>query len=182
MAARHGWSLDFLSIFELVPPEASLDPEREQTLFHPAELELSETSKLIFDRIAELNHCVSCLIACLKCGCSRRIRYATAAKLLALKHFFLGRNCTVVLLDDLSSSTNDLQLHSIAHGVILLEQIALDYGAERRRLRVIKMRGTKFRGGYHDFTIQTGGIAIYPRLVASEHHKAFVGDLAKSGV
>jgi circadian clock protein KaiC len=102
-------------------------------------------------------------------------------QILALKHFFSGRNCTVVLLDDLSSNANDLQLHSIAHGVVLLEQLALDYGAERRRLRVIKMRGIKFRGGYHDFTIQTGGIAIYPRLVASEHHKAFIGDRTKSG-
>ena len=181
VAARHGWSLDALSIFELVPPEASLDPEREQTLFHPAELELSETSKLIFERVAELKplRVVFDSLSEMRLLAQNPLRYRR--QILALKHFFSGRNCTVVLLDDLSSTANDLQLHSIAHGVVLLEQLALDYGAERRRLRVIKMRGTKFRGGYHDFTIQTGGIAIYPRLVASEHHKAFIGDKTKSG-
>ena len=86
-----------------------------------------------------------------------------------------------MLLDDLSSNDHDLQLHSIAHGVITLEQLALDYGAERRRLRVVKMRGMKYRGGYHDFTIETGGLAIYPRLVAAEHHKAFLGELTSTG-
>jgi len=103
-------------------------------------------------------------------------------QILALKHFFAGRRCTVLLLDDLSSSEQDLQLHSIAHGVITLQQTAVDYGAERRRMRVKKMRGIKFRGGYHDFIIATGGITIFPRLVAAEHHKAFIGDLATSGV
>jgi circadian clock protein KaiC len=181
VAARHGWSLDALAIFELVPPEASLDPEREQTLFHPAELELSETSKLIFDRVAELKplRVVFDSLSEMRLLAQNPLRYRR--QILALKHFFTGRNCTVVLLDDLSSNANDLQLHSIAHGVVLLEQLALDYGAERRRLRVIKMRGTKFRGGYHDFSIQTGGIAVYPRLVASEHHKAFLGEKTKSG-
>ena len=86
-----------------------------------------------------------------------------------------------MLLDDLSSNDHDLQLHSIAHGVITLEQLSLDYGAERRRLRVVKMRGMKYRGGYHDFTIETGGLAIYPRLVAAEHHKAFLGELTSTG-
>ncbi len=85
------------------------------------------------------------------------------------------------MLDDLSSHEGDLQLHSVAHGVIALEQLSLDYGAERRRLRVVKMRGMKFRGGYHDFTIETGGLAIFPRLVAAEHHKAFLGELTSAG-
>jgi circadian clock protein KaiC len=102
-------------------------------------------------------------------------------QILALKHFFAGRRCTVLLLDDFSSDEGDFQLHSIAHGVIILQQLALDYGAERRRLRIKKMRGIKFRGGYHDFIIQTGGIRVFPRLVAAEHHKPFVGELAQSG-
>jgi circadian clock protein KaiC len=100
---------------------------------------------------------------------------------LALKHFFASRNCTVILLDDLTAHQDDLQLHSISHGVLLLEQLAMDYGAERRRLRVVKMRGIKFRGGYHDFTIERGGLAIYPRLVAAEHHKSFAGEVTSSG-
>jgi circadian clock protein KaiC len=98
-----------------------------------------------------------------------------------LKHFFVGRRCTVLLLDDLSSQKGDLHLHSIAHGVITLQQLALDYGAERRRLRIKKMRGIKFRGGYHDFIIETGGIKVFPRLVAAEHHKPFIGELTQSG-
>jgi circadian clock protein KaiC len=102
-------------------------------------------------------------------------------QVLALKHFFARRECTVICLDDLSSQENDLQLHSIAHGVVMLEQLAIDYGSERRRLRVVKMRGIAFRGGYHDFTIRKGGLEIYPRLVASEHHKGFSDDYTASG-
>src|SRR5690242_21873294 len=102
-------------------------------------------------------------------------------QILALKNFFAGRRCTVMLLDDLSSQEHDLQLHSIANGVVTLEHLSLDYGAERRRLRVVKMRGMKFRGGSHDFTIETGGLAIYPRLGAAGHHKAFLGEQTSTG-
>ena len=102
-------------------------------------------------------------------------------QILALKHFFSGRKSTVVLLDDLSSQQNDLQLHSIAHGVVLLEQLAIDYGAQRRRLRVVKMRGIDFKGGFHDFTIRHGGLKVYPRLVAAEHHKDFDTEVVLSG-
>jgi circadian clock protein KaiC len=182
VAKRHGWSLDEISIFELVPPEAALDPEKEMTLFHPAELELSETSKLIFDRVTEVEptRVVFDSLSEMRLLAQNSLRYRR--QILALKHFFGGRRCTVLLLDDFSSEEHDLQLHSIANGGVTLQQIALDYGAERRRLRVKKMRGIKFRGGYHDFIIETGGIKIFPRLVAAEHHKAFVGDLTKSGV
>jgi circadian clock protein KaiC len=182
VAKRHGWSLDDISIFELVPPEATLDPEREMTLFHPAELELSETSKLIFDRVTKVEptRVVFDSLSEMRLLAQNSLRYRR--QILALKHFFGGRRCTVLLLDDFSSEEHGLQLHSIAHGVITLQQLALNYGAERRRLRVKKMRGIKFRGGYHDFIIQAGGIKIFPRLVAAEHHKAFVGDLTKSGV
>jgi circadian clock protein KaiC len=182
VAKRHGWSLGDISVFELVPPEAALDPEKELTLFHPAELELSETSKMIFDRVAEVEptRVVFDSLSEMRLLAQNSLRYRR--QILALKHFFAGRRCTVLLLDDLSSNEQDLQLHSIAHGVITLQQTAVDYGAERRRMRVKKMRGIKFRGGYHDFIIETGGIKIFPRLIAAEHHKAFIGDLAKSGV
>jgi circadian clock protein KaiC len=182
VAKRHGLSLDALSIFELVPPEASLDPERELTLFHPAELELSETSKLIFDRVNEIkpSRIVFDSLSEMRLLAQNPLRYRR--QILALKHFFAGRHCTVLLLDDFSSQEGDIQLHSIAHGVILLQQMALDYGAERRRMRIKKMRGIKFRGGYHDFIIETGGIKVFPRLVAAEHHTAFIGELTQSGV
>jgi circadian clock protein KaiC len=181
VARRHGWSLEGIDIFELVPPETTLDPERELTVFHPAELELTETTKLIFDRVEELNPARVVLdsLSELRLLAQSPLRYRR--QVLALKHFFTSRQCTVVLLDDLSSQENDLQLHSISHGVVMLEQLAIDYGAERRRLRVIKMRGIQFRGGYHDFTIEKGGLEIYPRLIAAEHHTHFVEEFTPSG-
>lgn len=181
VARRHGWSLDAVDIFELVLPETTLDPERELTVFHPAEMELSETTGLIFKEVERINasRVVLDSLSELRLLAQNPLRYRR--QVLALKHFFTNRNCTVVLLDDLSSSQDDLQLHSIAHGVVMLEQLAIDYGAERRRLRVIKMRGIQFRGGFHDFTIESGGLRIFPRLIAAEHHKSFSNELTSSG-
>lgn len=182
VAKRHKWSLTGLDIFELVPPETTLDPELELTVLHPAELELNETTKLIFDKVNEINpaRIVIDSLSELRLLAQSPLRYRR--QVLALKHFFTSRACTVILLDDLSAQEHDVQLHSISHGVVMLEQLALDYGAERRRLRVVKMRGIRFRGGYHDFTIQTGGLEIYPRLVANEHHAAFEKGFAASGI
>jgi circadian clock protein KaiC len=179
VAASHGWGLQGIDIFELTP-EASLDPDQELTLFHPADMELSETTKQILDRVAEINpkRIVFDSLSEMRLLAQSPLRYRR--QILALKTFFARRQCTVLLLDDLTSNENDLQLHSISNGVITLEQIALDYGAERRRLRVVKMRGMTFRGGYHDFTIRAGGLAIFPRLVAAEHHKAFIGELTST--
>jgi circadian clock protein KaiC len=92
-------------------------------------------------------------------------------QILALKQYFIGRQCTVLLLDDKTSTSHDLQLQSIVHGVLSLEHLAVEYGAERRRLRMIKLRGSRFRGGYHDFNIETGGVVVFPRLVAAEHRQ-----------
>jgi len=181
VAERHGWSLDEIDVFELATPESLLDPDRELTVLHPAEMELNETTKLVFDRVNATNpsRVVFDSLSEMRLLAQSPLRYRR--QILGLKHFFAGRSCTVILLDDLSSSQNDLQVHSISHGVVLLEQLAIDYGAERRRLRVIKMRGIKFRGGFHDLTIETGGLVIYPRLVAAEHHLDFVGDFTPSG-
>jgi circadian clock protein KaiC len=181
VAERHGWSLDGVPIFQLVPPEATHGPDYEVTLFHPSELELGETTKIIFEQVRQ-NEPVRAVFDSLsemRLLAQNALRYRR--QILALKHFFTGRKCTVLLLDDLTSNANDLQLHSITHGVILLEQLALDYGAERRRLRITKMRGIPFRGGYHDFTIEQGGLSIFPRLVAAEHHKEFHGERISSG-
>ena len=169
MAKSHGWSLDGVTIRELVPAEDTLQPAEQYTMFHPAEVELSETtrtilsdverikpSRLIFDSLSELR---------LLAGDALRYR----RQLLALKQFFRGRRCTVLLLDDLTSAGRDLQVQSIAHGVLVLEQLTPEYGADRRRLRVLKHRGRSFRGGYHDYLIQSGGLRVFPRLVAQEH-------------
>jgi circadian clock protein KaiC len=181
VAKRHGWSLKGLDVFELVAAETTLDPQQELTVLHPAEMELNETTRLVFERVLASNptRVVIDSLSELRLLAQSPLRYRR--QVLALKHFFAQRQCTVILLDDLSSQQNDLQLHSISHGVVLLEQLVLDYGAERRRLRVVKMRGIKFRGGYHDFTIEKGGLAIYPRLIAAEHHVGFAGEYASSG-
>ena len=181
VARRHGWDLAGIEIVELVPPETMLDQSQEITLLQPAELELGENTRLILERVGELNpsRVVIDSLSELRLLAQNSLRYRR--QVLALKQFFANRNCTVVLLDDMTSQQNDLQLHSISHGVVMLEQTAIDYGAERRRLRVIKMRGIQFRGGFHDIKIVTGGIEVYPRLVASEHHAEFSGDFTASG-
>jgi len=156
VAQRHGWSLDSLSIFELIPAEASLDPGREQTLFHPAELELSETTKLIFERVNEVKplRVVFDSLSELRLLAQNSLRYRR--QILAVKHFFAGRQCTVLLLDDLSSQEGDAHLHSIAHGVIALQQIALDYGAERRRLRIKKCAVSNLEGAITILSFRPG--------------------------
>lgn len=181
VASRHGWDLTGVDIFELISGETALDLNRELTVLHPAEMELNETTNLVFARVNETSptRIVFDSLSEMRLLAQSPLRYRR--QVLALKHFFTERNCTVILLDDLSSAQNDLQLHSISHGVILLEQLAIDYGAERRRLRVVKMRGINFRGGFHDFSIGRGGLSIYPRLVAAEHHKIFTGDMTPSG-
>ena len=181
VAQRHGWSLAGVDVFELVPSETTLDPSQELTILQPSEMELSETSQLIFEKVEELNptRIVIDSLSELRLLAQSALRYRR--QVLALKHFFSSRKSTVILLDDLTAQQKDLQLHSIVHGVVLLEQLAIDYGAERRRLRVVKMRGIPFAGGFHDFTIERGGLRVYPRLIAAEHHKDFAGDFVPSG-
>ena len=181
VAKRHGWSIQDIDIFELIPAQTTLDPDQELTVFHPAEVELNETTKTICTEVTRLNatRVVIDSLSELRLLAQSPLRYRR--QVLALKHFFSERQCTVILLDDLSAHQDDLQLHSIAHGVVLLEQQAIDYGAERRRIRVVKMRGIPFRGGYHDFIIGTGGLRIFPRLVAAEHHRDFADGFTSSG-
>jgi circadian clock protein KaiC len=181
VAKRHGWSLDGVEVFNLIPPETSMDPERELTVLHSAEVELSETTQLVFDRVEQLNpaRVVFDSLSELRLLAQNTLRYRR--QVMALKHFFASRQCTVILLDDLTAAGDDLQLHSISHGVVLLEQLAIEYGAERRRLRIVKMRGIEFSGGYHDFVIRRGGLEVFPRLIAAEHHTPFAGEFAASG-
>lgn len=173
-AASHGWSLDGVDLFELVSEEG-LDPESEQSVLHPSDVELGETTRrvmaqvdstkplrVVFDSLSEMR-----LLA------QNPLRHRR--QILALKHFFSTRKCTVLLLDDQTSEDGDLQLHSIAHGVISLERTAEEYGSQRRRMEVVKLRGVKYRSGFHDFKLDTGGITVFERLVAS-HHGAVIKD------
>jgi circadian clock protein KaiC len=169
VAGTHGWDLDGIDIFELVPPELSLDPEREQSILYASDLELGETVRLVMNEVERVApaRVVFDSLSEIRLLAQGPLRFRR--QVLAMKHFFATRHCTVLFLDDLTQREDDLSLHSLAHGVVRLEQIALTYGAERRRLRVYKMRGRAFHGGFHDFLIRTGGLDVFPRLVAGSH-------------
>ncbi len=182
-AASHGWTVGGnISVFELVPPESLLDPDKQQSLLYSSDLELGETTKMIFDAIGTTKpvRIVLDSLSEIRLLAQNSLRYRR--QILALKHFFARNGATVLLLDDLTSETLDKTVHSVVHGVIRLEELAPDYGAERRRLRVMKYRGTRFRGGWHDFIIETGGLRAFPRLVASEHRTVFARTQISSGI
>lgn len=183
VAASHGWSFEGIDIYELIPPELSLDPAMRQSVLYSSELELGETLKMVMAEVVRLNpqRVVFDSLSEIRLLSQESLRYRR--QVLALKHFFLQLGCTVLMLDDLTSEADDLNLHSICHGVLRLEQLAVLYGAERRRIRCIKMRGVKFRGGFHDFIIERGGVRVFPRLVAADHISDFdEGVTAKSDV
>jgi len=172
-AGTHGWSLDGIEIYELIPPELSLDPSREQSVVYSSDLELGETVRLVMDCVERLQpHCVVFdSLSDIRLLAGSPLRYRR--QVLALKHYFGGKDCTVLFIDDMTEEMDDANLHSLVHGVVRLEQLTIAYGAERRRLRVFKMRGRAFRGGFHDYVIRRGGLRIYPRLIASEHNPGF---------
>ena len=182
-AASHGWSIpDSLEIFELQPPESLLNPDHQQSLIYSSDLELGETTKLIFDAVERVKPARIVLdsLSEIRLLAQSSLRYRR--QLLAIKHDLVRRGATVLALDDLTTEALDKTAHSIAHGVLLLEELTPDYGAERRRLRVMKYRGQAFRGGFHDFTIRTGAVEVFPRLVSAEHHRLFAAETISSGI
>jgi circadian clock protein KaiC len=182
-AQSHGWRLDeSIEVFELVPPESLLDADQQQSLLYSSDLELGETTKLVFEAFERVKpkRVVLDSLSEIRLLAQSSLRYRR--QILAFKHYFARQGATVLLLDDLTAEAGDKTVHSVAHGVILLEELALDYGAERRRLRISKYRGRQFRGGYHDFTIKTGGVAVFPRLISAEHHTRFARTQLTSGI
>lgn len=182
VAASHGWSLDGLHIHELTPSQDRLDPDEQYTMFHPSEVELGDTTKrmleeverlrpqrLVFDSLAELR---------LLAGSALRYR----RQVLALKQYFAGTGCTVLLLDDSAVSEQGLHVHTIVHGVVSLDQLNPEYGSDRRRVRITKFRGRRFRGGYHDYEILTGGLRVFPRLVAADFRRGVEQENISSGM
>lgn len=180
VAASHGWTLEGLSVFELLTAEG-LGPDAEQSILHPSEVELGETTRGVMAEVQRLQpqRVVFDSLSEMRLLAQDPLRYRR--QILALKHFFSRCRCTVLMLDDRSSKAGDLQLHSIAHGVLSLDQTTGAYGENKRFMRVVKLRGVKFRGGDHDFRLDTGGIALFPRLVASEHRGSFEQRAARTG-
>lgn len=182
VAASHGWSLEGMSISELMPSEGALEPDEQYTVFHPSEVELSETTRRILDEVERIKptRIVFDSLSELRLLAGGPLRYRR--QILALKQYFAGRRCTVLLLDDLTTDEHDLQVQSIAHGALLLEHTVPLFGDARRRLSVTKFRGSDFRGGYHDYRIRRGGLEVYPRLVASEHRQPSTRERISSGI
>lgn len=170
VASSHEWDLDGMAIYELSVAEngAGISPDEQYTFFHPSEVELAETTKAVLDVVERVRptRVVFDSLSEMRLLAREPLRYRR--QILGLKQFFVGRNCTVLLLDDRTYSDGDLQVRSLAHGVVTVEQLAPEYGSERRRLRVIKLRGVNFLGGFHDFVIETGGLHVFPRLVAAD--------------
>jgi circadian clock protein KaiC len=177
VADSHGWSLDGIEVFELSPDQAEMADEG-YTLFHPAEVELQHTMDLVLKRVEELEprRVVFDSLSEMRLLAREPLRFRR--QILAMKQFFAGRDSTVLILDDKTSPGDDLQLHSLAHGVIALEHVALEYGSERRRLQVTKIRGARFRGGFHDFRITKGGLRVFPRIL----HDSPRGDYATANI
>ena len=181
VAASHGWSLEGVHIHEIQPGGDQLDPDSQYTMFHPSEVELGSTTRdilaeverlrpdrVVFDSLAEVR---------LLAGAVLRFR----RQVLALKQYFNGRKATVLLIDESHIGEHALHVHTIVHGVIALDQLRPEYGGDRRRLRITKLRGRRYRGGFHDYEIETGGVRVFPRLVASEHRRELEATVATSG-
>lgn len=184
VASSHGWSVQPITIYEMIPSEEDLGADSQYTVFHPSDVELADTMTAILKQVEEVNpqRVVFDSLSEFRMIARDPLRYRR--QILALKRYFAGRNCTVLLLDDRTAegNVNDLQLQSIAHGVIKMQSLERDFGIKRRRMEVHKLRGSSFREGFHDYTIKTGGIEIYPRLIAAEHKPGFKREPVPSGL
>lgn len=182
VAKSHGWSIEGLEIFELIPPDDDLTPESQYTVFHPSEVELADTINSILKKIESVapHRLVFDSLAEIRMLARDPLRYRR--QIMALKRKVSGGKNTVLLLDDRTSGADELQLRSIAHGVVSMENLGRDYGVIRRRIEIHKLRGTPFREGYHDYVIRTGGLHIFPRLIAAEHKPGFERKPVPSGL
>jgi circadian clock protein KaiC len=182
VADSHGWTLDGIHVRELMPAEELLNPNAQYTVFHPSEVELSETTKKILSDVdvVKPRRIVLDSLSEVRLLSGNALRYRR--QILALKQYFIGRECTVMMLDDLTSHDNDLQVQSITHGAILLEHALPTFGKVRRRLHVTKYRGSDFRGGFHDYVIERGGLRVFPRLVAAEHRHSSSRERLRSNI
>ncbi|MGH8047013.1 MAG: ATPase domain-containing protein, partial [Chthoniobacterales bacterium] len=182
VADSHGWDLNRIELFELSAMQEALEGETENTFYHPSEIELNRTTEALLARIESASplRIVFDSLSEMRMLAETPLRYRR--QILRLKQHFSGRKCTVLLLDDLSAAAGDPQIESIAHGVIDLQRLSPAYGVSRRQINIRKIRGVKFREGFHDLILETGGMVIFPRLVAAEHHAAFEPGSFASGI
>jgi circadian clock protein KaiC len=182
VARSHGWSLDTIHVHEQLVREETLREQGETTIFHPAEIELGQTIRAILDEVDRVKPDRLVIDSLSEIRLLSQSSLLYRKQILALKQYFAKRGITVLFLDDRTGDGNDLQLHSVPHGVVVLERRAPLYGAPRRRVEVVKLRGVEFRGGYHDFVIRPGGIVVFPRLIAADHEPVFDEKRMPSGI
>ncbi|HEX9983989.1 MAG TPA: ATPase domain-containing protein [Thermoanaerobaculia bacterium] len=178
VARSHGWTLDGIHVHEQFQTAMSAD----STMFRPAEVELAKTVRAILDAIAahEPDRVVIDSLAEIRLLSESALRYRK--QLLTLKEFFRDRKITALVLDDRSVSARESEVQGLAEGVIVLCASAPMYGNTRRRLEVVKLRGVAFRGGFHDFNIEKGGLVVFPRLTAGEHQVSDHEGTVSSGI
>jgi circadian clock protein KaiC len=181
-ADSHGWSLDGIEIVELIADESELDGESQLTMFHPSEIDLTETTRKVLEAVERIKpqRMVFDSLSELRLLAQNSLRYRR--QILAFKQFLVGRNCTVLMLDDRTADATDLQLQSIAHGVISLDYKAPTYGRVRREVQILKFRGSDFASGFHDFVLRTGGLTVFPRLTVGDHVESVERQFIQSGV
>jgi circadian clock protein KaiC len=182
VARSHGWDLTKVDLLELSANEQQLSPEAQSTVFHPSEVEMGQTIQLLLQEVERVRpaRVVFDSVSEIRMLADSSLRYRR--QMLALKQFFTGRHCTVLLLDDLTSASADLQVQSVVHGVLNLEKLHHEFGDERRRLNVVKVRGLQFLGGYHDYRLERGGIHVFPRMTSASYHKSFPKETVSSGI
>ena len=168
VAASHGWSLAGLNVYEVKASEEHLRPEEEYTVFHPAEVELGETVRHLLDEVERVRPARVVIDSLSEMRLLARDPLRYRRQILALKEFFLARDCTIIFLDDPATKTGEHQFQTLAHGVLILERRSPEYGKARRRLQIAKLRGVDFHDGFHDFNIKPGGLVVYPRLMAAD--------------
>jgi circadian clock protein KaiC len=178
----HGMSLENVEIVELLPNEGDLLPEQQYTVFHPAEVELNDRMQRIVKEIQRVrpDRLVIDALSELRMLAKDPLRYRR--QILSLKDFMAGQECTVLLLDDRSSRDPDLQLHSIVHGVVSMDKVPREYGKTRRQVEIVKLRGSSYREGLHDYSIVTGGVVVFPRLIAADSRSDQAPEAVPSGI
>ena len=182
-AVSHGWSFEHVPVLELTSDELAGGEQSQYTVFHPSEVELISTLRRMLDEVERLNP--TCVVfdslSELRLLAGDSVRYRR--QLLALKGFFAQRETTVIILDDRTGEGGtDKQLQSIAHGVIRLQKLSREYGATRRNLEIVKIRGSAYREGFHDYVIRYEGVVVYPRVLAAEHRTERTGAPLISGI
>ncbi|MFN7134269.1 MAG: ATPase domain-containing protein, partial [Myxococcales bacterium] len=182
VAAAHGWPVDALEVYDLAAAEQRTHNEGEQTMFHPAEVELEETTRPLLEEIQRVQPARLVIDSLSEIRLLARDTLRYRRQLVAMKQLFARIGATALLVDERLAANGDNILLTLAHGVIVLEKQTPLYGSTRRRLSVEKLRAVRYSEGFHDYRIATGGIEVFPRLVAAEHDRTFAAETVSSGV